>query len=88
MGLVHQLVAREQLVAAARAYAQDLITRVSPEALRQSKRQTYLDFHRDVGTSVRDANDLLNAMVKQPDYKEAMRAFVEKRPAQWGSRDD
>ena len=88
IGLVHQLVDREDLVATARAYTQDLITRVSPESLRQSKRQTYLDFHRDVGTSVRDANDLLNAMVKQPDYKEAMDAFVEKRPAQWGSRDD
>ena len=38
-------------------HARDLITRVSPEALRQSKRQTYLDFHRDIGMSVREAND-------------------------------
>jgi enoyl-CoA hydratase/carnithine racemase len=67
-----------------RAYVADLITRVSPGSLWQSKRQTYLDFHRDVGTSVREANDLLAEMVKHPDYKEAIAAFLAKRPARWG----
>lgn len=84
IGLIHRLVPAEELLSEARAYAADLIARVSPEALRQSRRQTYLDFHRDIGTSVREANTLLDAMVKQPDYKEAIRAFLEKRPADWG----
>ena len=83
IGLVHRLVSPDDLLAETRAYAADLIQRVSPEALRQSKRQTYLDFHRDVGMSVREANDLLDAMVKQPDYSEAIQAFLEKRPAKW-----
>lgn len=82
-GLIHRLVEPEQLLPAVRAYAQDLMMRVSPEAMRQSKRQTYLDFHRDVGASVREANELLSQMVKQPAYKEAIRAFLEKRPPQW-----
>ena len=80
---MHRLVSPDDLLAETRAYAADLIQRVSPEALRQSKRQTYLDFHRDVGMSVREANDLLDAMVKQPDYSEAIQAFLEKRPAKW-----
>lgn len=84
MGLIHRLVAPDELIAETRAYARELITRVSPEALRQSKRQTYLDFHRDVGASVRDANHLLAEMVKQPDYREAIAAYLEKRPANWG----
>ena len=84
IGLVHQLVAPDDLMHETRAYTADLVARVSPEALRQSKRQTYLDFHRDIGMSVREANDLLSAMVKQPDYKEAIRAFLDKRPANWG----
>ncbi|MDJ0920901.1 MAG: enoyl-CoA hydratase-related protein [Henriciella sp.] len=84
MGLVHRLVAREDLMDETRAYVADMITRVSPEALKQSKRQTYLDFHRDVGASVREANALLNEMVQQPDYKEAIKAFLDKRPADWG----
>ncbi|MEM7458889.1 MAG: enoyl-CoA hydratase-related protein [Pseudomonadota bacterium] len=83
MGLVHQLVAPAELSNVARAYALDLITRVSPEAAYQSKRQTYVDFHRDIGASVREANDLLNAMVKQADYKEAIAAFLERRTANW-----
>ncbi|MEM9569951.1 MAG: enoyl-CoA hydratase-related protein [Pseudomonadota bacterium] len=87
MGLVHRLVTPDDLIAETRAYARDLIVRVSPEAAYQSKRQTYLDFHRDIGASVRDANDLLNRMVKQADYQEAIAAFLEKRPADWKKSD-
>lgn len=86
IGLVHRLVAPEALLAETRAYAQDLIARVSPEALRQSKRQTYLDFHRDIGSAVREANELLDSMVKQADYKEGIAAFLEKRAPDWGKR--
>ena len=85
IGLIHRLVAAEDLQSETRAYAEDLIKRVSPEALRQSKRQTYLDFHRDIGASVREANDLLDTMVKQADYKEGIAAFLEKRPPNWGN---
>ena len=83
MGMVHQLVTPDVLIETVRTYARDLITRVSPEAAYQSKRQTYIDFHRDIGASVREANELLNAMVKQSDYKEAIAAFLERRPANW-----
>ena len=88
MGLVHRLVSPDELIAESRAYARDLIARVSPGAAYQSKRQTYLDFHRDVGTSVREANDLLSRMVKQSDYKEAIAAYLEKRPAAWSKKDE
>lgn len=83
MGLIHQLVAAEALMSETRAYVKDMIARVSPGALHQSKRQTYLDYHRDIGASVEEANQLLADMVKHPNYKEAIRAFLEKRPAAW-----
>lgn len=83
IGLVHRLVEPEALIRETRAYALDMIARVSPESLRQSRRQTYLDFHRDVGASVEEANALLSAMVRQDDYKEAIKAFLGKRPAKW-----
>ena len=66
-----------------RAYAIDLITRNSPESLRQSKRQTYIDWHRDVGTATREAGDLLQAMVKQPNYKVGINALTEKATPKW-----
>ena len=83
IGLVHQLTSREDLMTEATAYAQDLITRVSPQSLRQSKRQIYLDYHRDIGSSVGDAGRLLDEMVKQADYGKGVSAFLEKRPAKW-----
>ncbi|MEL6724774.1 MAG: enoyl-CoA hydratase-related protein [Pseudomonadota bacterium] len=85
IGLVHQLVAAENLRDQTRAYALDLIQRVSPASLKQSKRQTYLDYHRDVGASVREANALLAEMIQDPDYKEAIAAFLERRKANWQS---
>ena len=87
MGLVHRLVEREKLLGAARDYALDIVTRVSPGSAHQSKRQTYLDFHRDVGSSVSEANQLLAAMIKDPNYREAIAAFLEKRPAVWTATD-
>ncbi len=83
IGLVHRLVDKDALLAEAHAYAVDMITRCSPESLRQTKRQIYLDWHRDVGASVQDADQLLKGMVKQPNYKQAIAAFVEKRNADW-----
>ena len=85
IGLVHQLVAAENLRDQTRAYALDLIQRVSPASLKQSKRQTYLDYHRDVGASVREANALLAEMIQDQDYKEAIAAFLERRKANWQS---
>ncbi|MEL7547024.1 MAG: enoyl-CoA hydratase-related protein [Pseudomonadota bacterium] len=84
IGLIHRLIDPEALLEDTRAYSQDLIMRVSPGALRETKRQTYLDFHRDVGAAVRDANVSLSAMVKQSDYKEGIAAFLEKRNPIWG----
>lgn len=83
LGLVHRLVPREELVSEAQAYALDMITRNAPESLKQTKRQIYLDYHRDVGAAVQEANRLLNDMVKQPNYQEAIAAFMEKRKADW-----
>ncbi|MEL6376826.1 MAG: enoyl-CoA hydratase-related protein [Pseudomonadota bacterium] len=83
IGLVHELVPAADLISHTQAYAADMIARVSPDALLQSKRQTYLDYHRDIGSSVEEANRLLAEMVKHPNYKEAIAAFLEKRPAKW-----
>ena len=83
IGLVHMLASRDQLIDDAMVYAKDLIARNSPESLRQSKRQVYLDFHRGVGESFQDAGELLKEMVKQADYREGVEALVEKRQPNW-----
>lgn len=83
MGLVNRLVAPEALMAEVTAYARDLIERVAPHSLAATKRQIYTDQHRDVGASVAEADRLLDEMVAEPDYREAVKAWTEKRPGNW-----
>ena len=87
MGLVHRLVEPAALTETVRVYVADLIARNAPGSLLQTRRQTYLDYHRDVGASVREAQTLLEQMMRQPDYQEAIRAFLDKRKPHWGTGD-
>lgn len=83
MGLLNGLLEPEDLLPHTYAYARRMIAEVSPGSLHQTKRQVYTDLHRDVGTSVREADELLDLMMKKPDYKEAVAAYAEKRAANW-----
>lgn len=83
IGLIHRLIAQEQLLDETRQFVRDLVARVSPGSAMETKRQTYMDFHRDVGAAVRDSNERLSAMVKQPNYREGISAFLEKRSPDW-----
>ena len=39
--------------------------------------------HRDAAGSVVAAERLLESMITEPDYKEGVKAWMEKRPADW-----
>ena len=60
-----------------------MIDAVSPNSLRQTRWQIYRDLHRDVGTAVRDSEALIDEMMKEPDYREGVQAFMQKRPPRW-----
>jgi enoyl-CoA hydratase/carnithine racemase len=51
--------------------------------LRETKRQIYTDLHRDVGSAVKNADDLLERMMTEENYREAVRAHLEKRAPNW-----
>ena len=85
LGFVNQLVDAEELMPRSLEYAHNLIRTVSPNSLRQTRWQIYRDLHRDVATSVNESEALLNTMMGEADYKEGVRAFVEKRPPNWPS---
>jgi enoyl-CoA hydratase/carnithine racemase len=84
-GMFNQVVEPEQLMPTVNAYARDLVSRVAPQSLRNTKRQIYLDQHRDVGTAVAEAGRLLDAAMREPDYREGVRALTERRPPRWGA---
>jgi enoyl-CoA hydratase/carnithine racemase len=85
LGFVNALFAPDELMSSTYDYVRRMITTVSPNSLRQTRWQIYRDLHRDVATSVRESETLLNTMMGEADYKEGVRAFIEKRPPQWPS---
>lgn len=82
-GLFNEIVEDDRLLAHSTEYAHDLATRVAPGSLATTKRQIYLDQHRDVGTAVADSDRLLSEMMREPDYREGVAALVERRPPRW-----
>jgi enoyl-CoA hydratase/carnithine racemase len=83
LGLLNGLFPKDELLPRTYTWVRELIARVSPESVAATKRQIYTDLHRDVGSSVAEAGTLLAAMMKQPDYAEAVAAWKEKRPPRW-----
>jgi len=82
-GLFNDLLEPEDLLPHVHTYAQDLGARVAPSAQRMTKRQIYLDQHRDVGTAVSHSEELLENAMTEPDYQEGVRALIEKRSPVW-----
>ncbi len=82
-GLVNAVHPAQALQAETYAFTRNLIATVSPNSLRQTRWQIYRDLHRDIASSVRDSEALLDSMTRQPDYAEGVAAFVEKRSPRW-----
>jgi enoyl-CoA hydratase/carnithine racemase len=83
MGLVTRLVDDDTL-GAAHELAEKLTTDISPHSLRATKRQLGIDAtHDDPARSVHDAQERLDQMTTEPDYREAMAAFLERRVPRW-----
>lgn len=80
IGLVNRVFAPEELLPATLDYARTIARDISPSSLRESKRQLYTDLHRDVGSAVAESEALLDRMATEPDFREGVRAWQERRP--------
>jgi enoyl-CoA hydratase/carnithine racemase len=83
LGLVNRVWPAEELLANTYAFALELAHHVSPRSLAETKRQVYVDQHRDVGSSVDEAERLLARMMTEPEFAEGVRALDEKRPPEF-----
>ena len=63
--------------------ARQLVANISPNSLRQTRWQIYRDLQRDLPAAVGEANDLLQVMTTEADYREAVAAFTQKRAPHW-----
>ena len=83
MGFLNRIVPAENLMAEVMAYASNLARTVAPGSARETKRQIYRDLHRDAASAVNTAEALLVEMSKTPDYREGVKAWMEKRTPEW-----
>lgn len=83
MGFLNKLIAPADLMPHVIAYARAMADGVSPGSLRETKRQIYKDLHRDAASAVNHSEAMLVEMSMHPDYKEGVKAWMEKRKANW-----
>ena len=83
MGLVNRLIEPEALLEETRRYATQMKDNVSPASLRETKWQIYTDQHQDLASAVKTSETLLDRMSRESDYKEGVRAYLEKRKPDW-----
>jgi len=83
MGFLNRLLPPAELMPHVLDYAGRMAEGVSPGSLRVTKNQIYRDLHRDAASAVNEAERLLSEMATHPDYKEGVKAWMEKRKAQW-----
>ena len=85
MGIVNAVYPADELLERTYAHVRELIDSISPDSLRQTRWQVYRDLHRDVRSSIADSEQLLDRMMKDPDFAEGVRALNAKDAAHWGS---
>lgn len=80
LGLVKDVVAVEDLLPRALAYAEDMARNCAPSSLAVMKRQMYRDAERNVHEASAEAEKLMHESMLRPDFIEGITAFFEKRP--------
>jgi enoyl-CoA hydratase/carnithine racemase len=83
LGLVNRVWPADELMPNTYVFADELAHHISPRSLAETKRQVYLDQHRDVGSSVEQAERLLEEMMTEASFEEGVRALNEKRPPEF-----
>jgi enoyl-CoA hydratase/carnithine racemase len=78
-GLVNRVVPAEEVLVEASRWADQLVRDVSAHSLEVTRRQVWLDQHRDVRASVEHAAQLLPTMMTEPDFRTGVQALLEHR---------
>jgi enoyl-CoA hydratase/carnithine racemase len=80
LGIVKGVVAPEDLMPRAIAYAEDIAANCAPSSLAVIKQQVYADSMRDVFEASAAAEKLMHESMLRPDFIEGITSFFEKRP--------
>ena len=84
LGMVHQAVARDEVVPTAMGIAHDIATNCAPAAVAATKRLFYRYLEQGDRWDARVGElDVFRWMSQRPDAGEGVRSFLEKRPPEW-----
>jgi enoyl-CoA hydratase/carnithine racemase len=86
MGLLHAVHPPEEVLEATLDYARRLLDEAAPSSLRTIKRQLTLDLFRPLAESAGESNRLVEEMIGSDDYRQGIRALIEKRPPGFAAR--
>jgi methylglutaconyl-CoA hydratase len=85
MGLVTQIVTADELMQSAQALAQTLLLN-SPQAMRAVKRLLARHSRRELDEEIEDAIEVNAQQRATADFREGVKAFLERRRADWPSK--
>jgi len=79
IGLVNRTLPHDELLPFVRAYAKDLAENCSPSSMATMKRQVYEHLSERLGAAEKDSIRLMLGTFEQPDFREGVMSFLEKR---------
>jgi len=79
LGVINRVVAPEKLLDEAIAYGTDLARHSSPRSMAIMKRQVWEHLELPMDVALSESIDLMNASLRQPDFREGVRSFLDRR---------
>ena len=86
IGLVNRVVPGDKLIETAREVATHIAQKCSPLGVAQAKRMIYQHLFTDLATAIREDDAAMTMMTRSEDFKEGVKAFIEKRAPQFKGR--
>ena len=86
IGLVHRVVPQARLIETAREVAGHIANNCSPLGVSEAKKLVWRHLFTDLATAIREDDESMTMMTRSEDFKEGVRAFIEKRPAKYHGR--
>jgi len=80
IGLVHRVVPHDKLMETAREVASHIAQKCSPLGVWQAKKMVYEHLFTDLATAINEDDASMKMMTQSDDFKEGVKAFMEKRP--------
>ena len=79
LGVVNRVLAGDELLGHALAYARELSTLCAPSSMAAMKRQVYADLERPLEDALAEADRLMTESLQADDFREGVASFLERR---------